>query len=87
MVVDTVILHRVTVVAAMELGAEGISVLVWDLLAYFYTDERQFTLYQPERLQRAFDFLAELFNWVRLWTNMWKTVIMDCEPCHMHGIM
>ena len=40
---------------------------------------------QPERLQRAFDVLTGLFNWVGLRSNMLKTVGMVCQPCHAPG--
>ena len=65
-----------TVVAAMELSAEGIVILVQDLVAYFYTYDRLVSL------QRLFDVLADLFNRVSLHTNVHNTVIMAFRTCH-----
>ena len=39
-------------------------------------------LTQPEMLQREFDVLVGLFDWVDLRTSMQKTVRMACHPCH-----
>ena len=40
MVVDTVILHWVTVVADTEAGAEGLGASLQELAAYFYVENR-----------------------------------------------
>ena len=40
---------------------------------------------QPERLQRAFNVLVDLFGQVGLRKNVWKTVIMACLPCYIPG--
>ena len=55
------------------------------MTAYFYTDDSLMALTQPERLQRAFDFLTGLFDWVSLQTNTAKTFGMVYHPCHPPG--
>ena len=40
-----------------------------DLVAYLYSDDGLVVSTQPERLQRAFDVLAGLFDWVGLRKN------------------
>ena len=43
-VVDAVILHRVTVVAPTKESMEGLGLLIWDLAAYFYAGDGLFAL-------------------------------------------
>ena len=80
--VDTVIRHWVMVVAVIKLGVEGLSALVQYLAAYFYMYGRLVAFTQPERLQKAFNFLTHIFNQVGLWTNTQNMVSMSCHPCH-----
>ena len=47
LVVDAVIRHWVTVVAATEAGTEGLGLLIWDLVAYFYADDGLVASTQP----------------------------------------
>ena len=84
---DDVIRHWVTMAATEEAGAEGLGVSIQDRAAYFYINNGLIALTQEERLKRAFDVLTDLFNRVVLWTNMWKTVIMACQPFQMPGRM
>ena len=64
----------------MEAGAEGLGVSVKKPEAYFYADNKLVASTKPERLQRDFDVLADLFYWVGLQTNMRKTVSMEFQP-------
>ena len=56
-----------------------------DLTAYFYADDSLVASPQSERLQRYFDVLTSLFDWVRMRTNMANTVGMVCQICHAPG--
>ena len=60
----------------MELSAEGIVILVQDLVAYFYADDRLVALTQSERLQRSFEILTKLLDQIGIQENVWKTVSM-----------
>ena len=74
--VYAIIRHWVTVVAAMDAGAEGLGILIQDLSAYFYADDVLVTSTQMMRLQRAFNVLTDLFDRVVLRTNTCKTMSM-----------
>ena len=63
-------------VAPTEAGAEVLGVSIQGFVANFYADDGLVALTQTERLQRAFDSLAYLFNWVGLWNNMPKMASM-----------
>ena len=52
---------------------------------YFYADDDLMVSTQPERLQRAFDVLNGLLNWIVLHTNTEKTVGMVWHPYHAPG--
>ena len=43
---------------------------------YLYTNDGLVALTHLDRLHRAFDKLASLFDWVGLWMNVKKTVSM-----------
>ena len=85
--VDAVIRHCVTVVALMEAGVEGLGILIHDLAAHVYADDGIVAATQLERLQRAFDILAELFDWFGLHKNTRKMVSMEFQLCHTPGSM
>ena len=87
MVVDSVIQHRVTVVAATEAGAEVLGVSIQDIVEYFYADDGLVTSTQLERLHRLFEVLADLFEWVGLRTNTWNMLSMAFQQYHTPGIM
>ena len=70
-----------------EDGTGGPGLIIIDQAAYFYDGNGLVLLTQPERVQRAFDILAGLFDWVGLRTNTAKTVGMVCQPCHAPGGM
>ena len=55
---------------------EGLGLQIRDLVWYLYADDGLVTLTQPERLQREFDVLTGLFDWVSLRTNKRNTVSM-----------
>ena len=86
-VLDTVIIHWDTVVTTTEVGKEGIGKTVKDLEAYFYANNSIIVFPWPERLQRSFDFLTELFNRFGLLKNMRNMVRMECRPCHIPGVL
>ena len=65
-------------VATTETVSEGLGDLVQDLVVYFYSDNGLIMSTQPERFQRAFDALTDLFDQVGLWTNTQKMVSMAC---------
>ena len=81
-VVDVVVRHWVTVVAAAEIGSEGLRALVKDIAAYFYADNILITSTQPKRFQREFNVLMELFNRVSLRTYTQKEVRISCQIFH-----
>ena len=65
-----------------EDGTKGLGLSIQDLAVYFYTENVFITSTQPERLQRAFDVLTGLFDWIGLQTNARKMVSMECQTCH-----
>ena len=75
-VVDAVICHWVAVVMTIEAGTGGLGLNIIYLADYFYAKDGLVVSTQPERLQRAFDVLTGLFDWVGLQTNAAKTVGM-----------
>ena len=76
---DVVICHWLTVLEAMEAGAEGFGALVQDLAAYFNDDYEIVAFNQPWRMQRAFDTLTDLSDRISLRTNTQKMVRMACQ--------
>ena len=60
---------------------------MWDLVVYFYADDGILILTQPERLQRDFDVLEDLFNRVSLRKNTRKMASMACKTFYMPGSM
>ena len=87
MVVDAVICHWVTVVTPTEAGTGGLGLTIIKLTAYLYADDDLVASTQPERLQRSFDFLTNLFDRFGMRTNKMKTVGMVCQPCPTPGGM
>ena len=73
-VVETVIRYWVTVVAPTEAGAEVIEENIQDLEALFYAGDGLVALPCPERLQRTFKILTDLFYRAGLRKNVWKMV-------------
>ena len=61
-VVYSVILQWVTVVAAIEVGAEFLDVSVKDLAEFFYAGDVIIVYTQLDRLQKAFGVLTDLFR-------------------------
>ena len=86
-VVDTIICHWLTMVAATEAGIELLVLLIWYLVEYFSANDGIIASTQSERLQRSFDVLAGLFGHVGLRTIMRNMVSVDCQPCHTPGRM
>ena len=80
-VVDAVIRHWVTVVALAEAGVEVLRDTIQELADFFYADDALVASLPPEKFQRAFNVLADLFDQFGLHTNVHKTVSMDCRPC------
>ena len=76
-VVDGGICHWVKVVEAMETGAKFLGALVQDLAAYFYANNRIVMSTEPERLQREFNIITDLFSQVVPRMNKRRPVIMD----------
>ena len=70
---------------ATEAGTEGIGVSVQDLAAYFYAYKGLVVLNIPERLQRLFNIITDLFGRIGLRNNLQKTVGIKCHPCHTSG--
>ena len=73
-VVDAIIRHWVTVVAATEADTEGIGLSIQDLAVYFYANDGIVASIQHDKLQLEFDVLTGLFKRVGLRTNTRKTV-------------
>ena len=84
-VVDAVLRNWVTVLAVMEVTAEPrTDSLVWyiqRLAAYFYANKGLLKLIWENRLQQASDILTDIFDWVGICTNVFKTVIMTFQLC------
>ena len=75
--VDSVISHRVEVVAATEEGTEVLGLFIQDLVAHFYANDGIVTSKQPERLQWLFDVLTVLLDQVGLRTDTQSMVSMN----------
>ena len=67
-VVDAVLHHWVSVVAEAdgEVGPEVFGQYMQRMAAYFYADDGIILSMSVARLQRAFDILTDLFDWVDL---------------------
>ena len=87
MIMDTFICHWVMVVAPTKKGMGVLGLSIQDLVAYFYAHDGLVALTKPERLQREFEVLIGLFDWVVLSPNTKKMVRMACQPCHIPGSM
>ena len=74
--VDSVISHRVGVVAATDEGTE-VLLFIQDLVAHFYANDGIVTSKQPERLQWLFDVLTVLLDQVGLRTDTQRMVSMN----------
>ena len=76
--------HRHLTLVDGGIGNKGGRVGTWYVdtgpCGIFYGDDRIVASTQPERLQRVFDVLIELFGRVGPWTNTQKTAIMACHP-------
>ena len=78
-VVDAVIRHWVVVVAPTKDSMEVLGLSIQELTAYLYADNGLIVSTRPERLQREFDVLTGIFDWVGLRTNTRKIVSMVCH--------
>ena len=87
MVVYAVIRHWVKVVTPTEAGTGGLGLTIIDLVAYFYDNNVLVALTQPERLQRDFDVLTNLFDQFGLQKNTGKMVGTVCQTYHELGRM
>ena len=87
MVVNAVIRHWMKVVAPTESGTEGLGETIQELAKFSYVDDRLVLLPWPERLQRALNVLAEIFDQVGLHKNAGKMVINACQPCFIPGVL
>ena len=89
MVVDTVLWHWSTMVAATEgtvnPGTEGFGQDIQRMAKDFYSDNGLLVSTRVTWLHQAFDVLTEMFDWVRMLTNVIKMVIMTCQPCFTIG--
>ena len=81
-VMYSIIRHWVTVMTPAEAGTGGLGLTIIDLAAYLYDDDGLVVSTQPERLHRALDVLAGLFDHVSLRKNMANMVVMVCQPRH-----
>ena len=73
---NAIILHWLTVVALTEAGAYVLGVVIRYLAEYVYTDDGLVASTQPERLNKVFDVLTDLFDQVVLRTSTRKTLSM-----------
>ena len=69
----------------MEEGAKGLRETIQELAVLFYFDDGLVASLRLKWLQREFNFLTDLFDWVGLCTNVWKTVSMARRPCYTRG--
>ena len=76
-----VICYWGVVVALTEDGTEGLGQSIQGLAEYFYSDDGLVASTQADRLQREFDVLAILFDWVGLRMNTKNMVSMAYQPC------
>ena len=65
----------------MEPGTEGFRQDIQRMAEYFYADNGLLVSTRATQLQQAFEVLTEMFDWVGLLTNFFKTVIMVCQLC------
>ena len=63
-VVVATIRHWVTVVGATKKGVEGLDLFIQYLTVHLYANNGLIASSQPKMLQRAFDILTGLFDWV-----------------------
>ena len=82
-VVEATIWHWVKLVAPMEAGEEVLRETIHKLAALSYADGGLVVLPWPERIQKAFNVLTDLFNRVGLRTTVRNTVRMACRPCYI----
>ena len=85
MVLNYVIQNWVMVVALTEAGAEGIRDIIQELAVFFHADYGLVAPPQPERLQRVFNVLIDLFERVSLRTNVRKLSSMELLTCYIPG--
>ena len=78
--VNTIIREWMKQMLSAEAANNGIGEEVRLLLACFYADNSLIALRDPDFLQRAFDTLTDLFDWVGLKTNTTKTETMTFLP-------
>ena len=80
-----VIWHWFTMVAAaertVEPGTEGFGKDIQWMAKYFYAENGLLVSTQATRLHQAFDVLPEMFDCIRLLTNVVNTVSMAYKPC------
>ena len=86
--VDAVLLIWASVVAEEEGDAapEGFGRYFQRLVAYFYHDYFLITYIGAERLQRAVNFLAEIFYRVGIQKNVGEMVSIARQTCHVIGV-
>ena len=71
------------VVVLTEVGAEGLRETIQELATFFYMYGGLVALTWPERLQRTFNVLIDLFGQVGLCTTVRKMVSMDFWPFYI----
>ena len=86
-IVEVVIQNWMIMVETKETVLEGLVIPIQRLVAYFYDKNILIVSTQAGCLQRAFNVLIQIFDCVSLNSNVKKTVIMVCQPCHYPGIM
>ena len=69
-VVDAVIRHWTMVVVLTEAGAEGLGETFQELAALLYANSMLVASPWTERLQRAFNALTYIFDWVGIYINV-----------------
>ena len=69
----------------MEVGLEGLREMVQELAAFLYTDDILVASPQPERLQRSFNVLTDLFNHGGLCANLQLMVSIAYWPYIIPG--
>ena len=60
----------------VEPGTEGFRQDIQRMAAYFYAYNGIRVSTRVTQLQQAFEVLTEMFDWVGLFTNLFKTVII-----------
>ena len=84
-VVSALMCHWISLVSGGAGGQCGWGREVLHRTEFYCTDDGLVISTDPVWLQGPFDNLTRLFDRVRIWKNVTKTVVMLCRPCRAVG--